>query len=109
VDEHDSIMGKIQVAHHFLYLMLASYLSNNEIPPAFFTRSFQKTLDNFKGIEKNLNAIIEIQEHNPHADATRKEFISLMEQFISFEPQSKLEELLKKIAIFKHIYLIKKE
>ncbi|NVM54414.1 MAG: prephenate dehydrogenase/arogenate dehydrogenase family protein [Candidatus Helarchaeota archaeon] len=105
-EEHDRIMSKIQVAHHFIYLMLASYLSDSQISPKFFTRSFRKTLQNFIGIEKNLDAILEIQKLNPHAQTTRKEFVSLMEKFISLDHEKNMKELLGNIQTFKEKYLL---
>ena len=44
IQEHDLLMSKIQVAHHFMYLTLAAYLSQDQITPNFYTRSFKKTL-----------------------------------------------------------------
>lgn len=106
--EHDSIMSKLQVAHHFIYLILASYLGQHPISPNFYTRSFKKTLQTFLGIERNLNTILDIQKNNPNAEITRKEIISLMEHFISLDP-SKIQELLSRIDAFKSAYLDKKE
>jgi len=105
--DHDLIMSKLQVAHHFIYLILASYLGQHPISPNFYTRSFKKTLQTFLGIEKNLNTILDIQKNNPHAEVTRKEIISLMEHFISLDA-SKIQELLSRIEAFKSEYLNKK-
>ncbi|MDD1777607.1 MAG: prephenate dehydrogenase/arogenate dehydrogenase family protein [Candidatus Helarchaeota archaeon] len=105
--EHDSIMSKLQVAHHFIYLILASYLGQHPISPNFYTRSFKRTLQTFIGIEKDMNAILEIQKENPHAELTRKEISSLMEHFTSLDT-SKIQELLSQIDAFKKEYLNKK-
>jgi chorismate mutase / prephenate dehydrogenase len=105
--EHDSIMSKLQVAHHFIYLILASYLSQHPISPNFYTRSFKKTLQTFLGIERNLNTILDIQKNNPNAELTRKEISSLMQHFVSLD-DSKIQELLSKINAFKTEYLNKK-
>ena len=105
--ENDLIMSKLQVAHHFIYLILASYLGQHPIPPNFFTRSFKKTLQSFMGIEKNLTTILDIQMENPHAELTRKEINSLMEHFTSLDA-SKIQELLSRIDAFKKEYLNKK-
>lgn len=104
-EEHDQIMSKMQVAHHFIYLMLASYMSDSQISPEFFTRSFKKTLQNFTGIEKNLDGILEIQKNNPHAKSTRKKFVLMMEKFVSLDQEEKLKELLDSIKAFKEKYL----
>jgi prephenate dehydrogenase len=106
--EHDSIMSKIQVAHHFMYLLLGSYLSDSKISQKFFTRSFRRTLENFRGIESNLPAIMEIQQANPLAKSTRKEMSMLLNELISLD-QEKINEIIKKIEIFKKNYLLKKE
>jgi len=105
--EHDSIMSKLQVAHHFIYLILASYLGQHPISPNFYTRSFKKTLQSFLGIERNLTTILDIQKNNPNAEMTRKEISSLMEHFISLDA-SKIQELLSRIIAFKTEYLNKK-
>ena len=105
IEEHDFIMSKTQVAHHFIYLMLAAFFSETEITPEFFTRSFRKTLENFSGIEKNLPAILEIQRHNPHANVTRQEFANLIQAFIELDDDTKITELLSKIKAFKKTYL----
>ena len=105
--EHDTIMSKIQVAHHFMYLLLGSYLSDSQISQKFFTRSFRKTLENFRGIESNLPAIMEIQETNPLAESTRKEISLLVNDLVSLD-QEKIEALIEKIEIFKRTYLLKK-
>ncbi len=107
-EEHDFIMSKIQVAHHFVHLLLAAYLSESSIPPKFFTRSFKKTLSNFQGIEANLKAILEIQESNPHAEKTRTEIAALVDTLITIDKE-KLSQLTQKIQIFKQHYLEKKE
>ncbi|MFX1296231.1 MAG: prephenate dehydrogenase/arogenate dehydrogenase family protein [Promethearchaeota archaeon] len=108
VEEHDTIMSKIQVAHHFIYLLLASYLNDTQISPKFFTHSFQKTLETFRRIEKNLPAIMEIQQENPYAESTRKEINLITQKLISLDPE-KIHKLLSKIEMFKKIYLLKKE
>lgn len=105
--DHDLIMSKVQVAHHFIYLLLAFYLGDIQIPPNFFTRSFRKTLERFKGIATNLNTVLEIQKANPHAKTTRKELSSIIEQFVSFDDETKLKELQNKIESFKKNYLQK--
>ena len=108
IEKHDFFMSKIQVAHHFMYLILASYLSDTPIPPSFFTRSFKKTLANFQGIEKNLNAILEIQQANPYGKKTRTEIKSLVEKFISLN-EAEINELMQQIKAFKKDYIIKNE
>lgn len=108
-EEHDLIMSKIQVAHHFMYLILVGYLSQDQIPPNFYTRSFRKTLQNFQAIEKNLNVILEIQKHNPHAEEIRNEIVAFMEQFISLDQESKIQDLLQRIDAFKNTFLSKNE
>lgn len=107
--EHDLIMSKIQVAHHFIYLLLAVYMNDTQISPNFFTRSFRKTLKSFEGIEKNLKAVLEVQKANPHAKTTRKELLSLVEKLISLDDEQKLQELQNKIESFKKNYLQKRE
>jgi len=109
VEEHDLLMSKIQVAHHFMYLVLAAYLGQEPIPPNFYTRSFRKTLQNFQGIIKNLTVILDIQKNNPQAEETRKELAALMEQFITLNQNSKIQDLLNRIDAFTKTFLNKKE
>ena len=109
VEEHDLLMSKIQVAHHFMYLILAAYLGQEQIPPNFYTRSFKKTLQNFQGIEKNLNVILDIQKNNPHAEETRKEIVALMEQFITLDQEPIIQDMLNRVDAFKRTFLSKKE
>jgi hypothetical protein len=102
-------MSKIQVAHHFMYLILAAYLGQEQIPPNFYTRSFKKTLQNFQGIEKNLKVILDIQKNNPHAEETRKEIVTLMEQFITLDQEPIIQDMLNRVDAFKRTFLSKKE
>ncbi len=103
-EEHDLMMSKIQVAHHLIYLLLASYLSDSKISQNFFTRSLRKTLENFKGIERNLSAILEIQLKNPHATPTREAMSVLLEDLINLDAE-KIKTLQSRIARFKNNYL----
>ncbi len=107
-EEHDLMMSKIQVAHHFMYLALAAYLSDTQIAPHFFTRSFKETLKNFESIEKNLSVILEIQHTNPYAESTREEISSLIQDLIALKQATKIKELLDKVERFKRTYFLKK-
>lgn len=108
-EEHDFIMSKIQVAHHAIYLLLACYLNDWETSAKFFTRSFIKTLKNFKGIEKNLNVILEIQKFNPFANSTREELLLTLKTLLSLENEAEISNLLGKLSKFKTHFIEKIE
>ncbi|MHA1266762.1 MAG: prephenate dehydrogenase/arogenate dehydrogenase family protein [Candidatus Helarchaeota archaeon] len=105
--EHDQIMSKIQVAHHFIYLLLATYLSDTPISSNFFTRSFKNTLQNLQKILQNLAAILEIQKFNPYAKSTREELLSTVQELLSLENDTIKKKLLEKIELFKKNYFKK--
>jgi len=92
--EHDKIMGNVQVIHHFSYLCLGVYLSENFVPKEFFTRSYKKTVDSFKNYEQNLKIMIEIQKLNPYSRMVRKKFAELVNELAELP-----EELFEKKII----------
>ena len=92
-EEHDSIMGNVQVIHHFSYLCLGVYLAENPVSRQFFTRSYKKTVDSFKNYEDNLEIMLEIQRLNPNSDEVRKKFLSLVKSLTELE----YDEFKKKI------------
>ncbi|MHA1271709.1 MAG: prephenate dehydrogenase/arogenate dehydrogenase family protein [Candidatus Helarchaeota archaeon] len=99
--EHDKIMGNVQVIHHFSYLCLGIYLAENTVPKEFFTRSFKKTVDSFKNYETNLKIMVEIQKLNPFTKSVREKFANLVAE-LSKLPDDEFES--KIINGFKKLY-----
>ena len=83
--EHDDIMGNVQVIHHFSYLCLGVYLAENPVSNEHFTRSYKKTIESFKNYGENLNIMMEIQKLNPNTKKVRKKFIEIIQKLSTLD------------------------
>jgi prephenate dehydrogenase len=87
IQEHDRMMGTVQVLHHFVYLCLATCLARSKLGEGFATESFAGTMRLLKRIGKNLEVVLSIQRDNPEAQAVRERFVKVAEELARLSPE----------------------
>ena len=79
-DYHDRTMALVQVAHHYALLSLANSLKewNGDLK----TNSIKRTIASVRSLLRNWDTIIGIQQLNPYARQTRREFAKMTKSMV---------------------------
>lgn len=72
-EQHDRVMGNVQVLHHFALLSLGVALRKWD--GGLKTNSIAETLDRIEGLLDNWDTIVGIQRLNPYASSFRQDYV----------------------------------